>query len=412
MPDNKNILLISYYFPPLGMGGVKRPYALFKYLPEFGYDVTVVTVKNICYPEYDYSRMESISEDLIHRTGSTDPSRIMYLLGIKRHKNSGAKSKLQSRFFFPDSKRGWNKFALRKAKRIIKKKKISTILTTSPPLSTHLIGMELKEKYDIPWIADFRDFWFSLPIEKAYMYENQVSAANRIKNQIVNMADEIVSVNNCIKNYLGRGQVIMNGAEIGNIDVNSKNNDTFVIGVLGTINYLCPIEPLFRAVASLIKNATSIKDKINIVHVGNIDQESKDLVNKYNLRDVVELHGYLPVKQALETIYKSDVLYLAVNQFDNYHILPSRIFDYLVSGLSILGVVSPDSDAALLLKEHPKGKVVGPEAIDEISEHILNLYEQRNDLKKHRSVSEELRNKYSTRAMAEKYSKLLDRLIP
>ncbi len=317
MPDKLNILLISYYFPPLGMGGVKRPYGLFKYLPEHGYNVTALTVKNILYPEYDYSKQVPDIEGAVIRTDSFDPARLMYLLGFRRQKASALKSSKLASLFFPDSKKGWNRFALRKAKKIIEANGIKAIITTSPPPSTHMIGMELKKIFNIPWIADFRDFWFSMPIERVYSSRNQKSKAMDLKNIIVETADEVVTVNSCIRDYLGRGKVIMNGAEIDDMKnrriKTTEAGDKFVIGVLGTINYLCPIEPLFRAIDLLLKENPSLRDKISIIHVGHIDRESIDRIDKYALRNNVSLHGYLPAAKAIEVISESDMLYLSVN---------------------------------------------------------------------------------------------------
>jgi hypothetical protein len=414
MPDNKNILLISYYFPPLGMGGVKRPYALYKYLPEYGYNVIVLTVKNICYPEHDYSRQLFLADNSIYRTGSFDPARLMYLLGKKKHSISGAGLGRRGRLFFPDSKKGWNRFALHKAKKIIQSKNIAAIVTTSPPPSTHLIGLKLKSLFDIPWIADFRDFWFSLPIEKVYATDKLISHANDIKNIIIDSADEIVTVNSSIKKYLGRGEVVMNGAEIENInsgEVAKQNDEKFIIGVLGTINYLCPIEPLLKAIAALVNENISLKNKIGIVHAGHIGEKSKNLINKYKLHDIFTLYGYLPAKDAINIMLKSDLLYISVAEFNKYHILPSRIFDCLASGLPVLGLVSPDSDAAALLNDYKYGKVIAPGADGEIADYIKIKIENRNAPGPNDTYKNELIQKYSTKTMAEKYARLLDRIV-
>jgi len=415
MPDKNNILLISYYFPPLALGGVKRPYALYKYLPEYSYDVTVLTVKNIFYPEYDYSRRLSGFENPIIRTGSFDPARLMYLLGFRRQKRSTIKLPAQTSLFFPDSKKGWIWFALRAAKKVIEDYNISAIITSSPPPSAHIIGMKLKDTFNIPWIADFRDFWFSLPIEKVYSSPDQILKAEALKKSFFDKADELVCVNNGIRNYLGRGEVIMNGAEID--DTKSWRSDRkrddakFIVGILGTINYLCPIEPLFKAINLLIRENSSLKDNFSILHVGNIDRESINLIDKYDLHDNVSLHGYLPAKTAIEVLSGSDMLYLSVNEFDNYHILPGRIFDYLVSGLPILGVVPEDSDAAALLNEYKYGKVVQHGAIEKMSQYIINIYENRNNIRQRTETGHEINYKYSTEAMAEKYARLLDRIL-
>ncbi len=215
MPPNRNILLISYYFPPLGMGGVGRSLGLMKHLPKHGYNVTVLTVKDILYPEYDRTLLSGLDEDKIIRTDSCDPSRILYLLGARKKLSFGfSNTSILSLLYYPDLKRGWNPFALRAARKIIKEKDISAVITTSPPPSSHLVGLRLKKETGITWIADFRDIWFSESIDHVYPTDFQRNFAGRQRDRIIAFADEIVTVYSTIRKCLGRGEVIMNGAEL------------------------------------------------------------------------------------------------------------------------------------------------------------------------------------------------------
>jgi len=74
----KQILFISYFFPPLGGPGVQRAQKFTKYLPQFGWQPIVITVKNIEYIAYDYSLLKEISNVEIHRTDSFDLMRLLY----------------------------------------------------------------------------------------------------------------------------------------------------------------------------------------------------------------------------------------------------------------------------------------------------------------------------------------------
>jgi glycosyltransferase involved in cell wall biosynthesis len=411
--DKKNLLLIAYYFPPLGMGGVGRALGLYKYLPRHGYDVTVLTVKNIVYPEYDYSLLKNIDCSRIIRSGSLDPSRLLYLWGIRKPERLTAGLRKYSSSIMPDSKRGWNILAFRKAEKIIKNENIAAIITSSPPPSSHLLGLKLKAKYDIPWIADFRDLWFSLPIEQVYHTKEQIGYALELKKRIGEKADEIVSVNNDIKKYLGRGTVIRNGAEAGLREIWKMNRASqsgrFVIGVLGTINYLCPIEPLFTAVAKLIEKDSPLSDKISIVHVGSYNKEMMtELISKYHLENIVSLKGYLPKEKAIGVFAGSSLLYLGVGQFGGYNILPGRIFDYLISGKPIMAVVPPESDAAELVRQSGRGEVFAFDDPAGIGDYIGR---QINNKSMPIAVDENELSKYTTAAMAENYAKLITRIL-
>src|SRR3954470_12489773 len=43
MTRRKRVLIVHYFFPPVGGAGVPRVLKFVKYLPEFGWDVTVIT---------------------------------------------------------------------------------------------------------------------------------------------------------------------------------------------------------------------------------------------------------------------------------------------------------------------------------------------------------------------------------
>jgi len=412
--DEKNILLIAYYFPPLGLGGVGRPYALFRHLPEHGYRVTVLTVKDIVYPQYDHTRLEVGDEEYIVRSGSYDPSRLMSLAGMrKKDLTAGVKTKA-SLFYYPDSKRGWVGPAYRAARRLLNRRRFDAVITTSPPPSAHQIGLKIKRACGLPWVADFRDFWFSLPIEMIYRTEMQKRYSLRLKDKIIGAADEVVGVNSSIVKYLGRGEVITNGADLDTANFwrvpATSEKEVFTIGVLGTVNRLCPIEPLFKAIAAIIKDNSSLKNKMNIVHVGSYDTAiMSSLIEKYRLSGKVSIRGYLPKKEAIEALAVSDVLYFSVAAFNRYHILPGRIFDYLMSGKPIIGYVPDGSDAEKLLKEYDNGIIVTDDDTDSIASYISG--KAGNGHHDNKAVDDTDYEKHSTQYMAGRYAELLNRIV-
>jgi len=414
--NNKNILLVAYYFPPLGMGGVGRPYALFRYLPDNGYNLYVLTVKDILYPQYDYSLLGENDESRIFRTGSLDPARLLYKLGKRKQSGSGypgLSKKLP--LYFPDLKRGWISFAWRSLKKIISEKNIAAVITTSPPPSVNLLGLKMKRRFDIPWIADLRDFWFPLPIEKIYPDGFMKNYALKLKNDIMTKADAIVSVNNDIRRYFGGGEVIMNGSDQAVIDTwrnaVALSADSLIIGAFGTFNYLFPIVPLLKAVRQLIDKGEIASDKIKIIQVGHIEDSLNQLIDKYALAANVEKRGYLPKIAAIESMLPTDVLYLGVNKFDDYNILPGRAFDCLVSGKPIIGAVPRGSDIANLLDSYPPGFAVTDYDTDKIANRLYEIYRQKTNGAVIEKIDKDEIDKFGMPALAKKYARLLDSIL-
>src|SRR5574341_72662 len=153
----KKVLIIAYYFPPLGGAGVQRALKFAKYLPEFGWEPVVLTVKKISYPAWDETFLQEIPPGAkIWRSGSLDPQRLVYLFSrlsnLKPAKQkSGPTGQTSERlrflkwFFIPDSKIGWSPFALGKGLRLVRKEKIDLIFSTSPPTTSHMVGYWLSK---------------------------------------------------------------------------------------------------------------------------------------------------------------------------------------------------------------------------------------------------------------------------
>src|SRR5579863_2037050 len=174
MQPTRKVLIFTYYWPPAGGVSVQRFLKFAKYLPEFGWEPIIITVKNGSYPYYDESLLKEISPSLrVYRTKTFEPFELYNLLRGKRGKSLpvvsfGAQRKtlfqsvteyIRANYFIPDARKGWNPFAIKQGMEVLSNEKIDAMITTGPPHSAHLIGLKLKEKTGVKWIADFRDPW-------------------------------------------------------------------------------------------------------------------------------------------------------------------------------------------------------------------------------------------------------------
>ena len=157
----KKVLIITYYWPPSGGAGVQRWLKFVKYLPQFGIEPVVLTVdpEQAAYPVIDASLEKDVAENVrIYRTPCTDYFKFYRLFSGKKELPTGGissdgKSSLKQKIMgfvrgnllLPDPRRGWNGYAYRKAVQLIREHGIETVVTTSPPHSTQLIGLKLKK---------------------------------------------------------------------------------------------------------------------------------------------------------------------------------------------------------------------------------------------------------------------------
>ncbi|MBI2429139.1 MAG: glycosyl transferase family 1, partial [Ignavibacteriales bacterium] len=125
----KKVLVIAYYFPPLGGSGVQRILKFVKYLPQFGWQPTVLTIGPTAYYAKDESllkEIESLNIKII-RTSSLDPNSVVHKKQevVKMPKEGTRKifSFLSDLFFIPDNKIGWKRKAIKAASELLKKEK-------------------------------------------------------------------------------------------------------------------------------------------------------------------------------------------------------------------------------------------------------------------------------------------------
>jgi glycosyltransferase involved in cell wall biosynthesis len=262
--EAKKILIIVYYWPPSGGSGVQRWVKLSKYLAELGIEVHVLTVDEhyASYMQIDESLCNEVHPNVkVHKTRSFEVINIFAkIFGKKKVPTAGfynldRKSVvhnlgliIRSNFFIPDPRRGWNKHAINKASEIIKREKITKIITSSPPHSSQLIGKKLKKRFKIQWIADLRDPWTDIFYYKLLKHSCLSKAIDRrYERQVVNASDLIFTVSQKLKAvYLSKVPginpdkiiVVPNGfddSDFENVDQRSNSED-FVIGYTGTIS--------------------------------------------------------------------------------------------------------------------------------------------------------------------------------
>lgn len=357
--SKKRVLLVCYYFPPLGGAGVGRPLALFKQFPRFGYECHVLTVKPVAYRSYEPELLDGLDTRRIYRSGSYDPQRLMYLVGVRKVTDAAInRGKKLSNRFFPDPKIGWVRPAVKLGRVLAENRHYNFIISTSPPISIHLAAMKLAEEFDIPWIADFRDYWTGYKAENWFDRKRQIDRALSLLHDITDRASIVTAVNLAIVDYLQTGKAIFNGydderARSWTLPPDSRN---FVIGVLGTLDELRPVEPLFKLLAALRKEAYRAFDKVRLLQVGQVNVAGfETLLDRYGLRDRTDLRGIRSRTDTIAILSQASLMYVGLSAPRENDIVPGRIFDMLASGRPIMAYVPKGSVIESLVKESGNG---------------------------------------------------------
>jgi len=352
---------------------------LAKYLPRFGYDVIVLTVKPIRYAAHDQSLLDELPASVrIYRSGSGDPARIGRFIPLPSRANARMKTKgakIAGRLW-PDSKIGWKKPAMQSARTILADHRIDVILSSSPPITGHLVAMEIASEHNIPWVADFRDLWESRLPEQVFVAKDRVERAYSLLREIAGAADAITRVNDSIgTDVLTGAKTIMGGYDPEDFEfLHADSGSTeFSLCYLGTVGSMAPIEPFFQAARMQADHNEAFAQRIRFRLIGVNDRQAlKKTADRYGWKDRVEFLGYLPHRKALREAAKSPV-YLLSAPPECPFITTGKLFDYLPLPGTILASAPPDGEAAKIIKKYGAGFCFDPDDVEGLGACMVRL---------------------------------------
>lgn len=391
----KKVLIITYYWPPGSGAGVQRWLKFARYLPEYGWEPVILTVDPYyaAYPALDNSLEKDIPEGIkVHRTRATDWFRIysrdkssVPSAGFAKSKGNSFKEKIlrfiRGNFFIPDPRRGWNRYAYEKAIEIIESKKISHIITTSPPHSTQLIGLKLKKKFpEIKWIADLRDPWTDIYYYKQF-YPTYISKMldRSFEIDVLKSADQIITVGKSLKDLFvskvpeidSKIEVITNGFDEDDFkDAINVKPERFTISYIGTLSESYPVEGLLSSFEKLKSEGKDFLFRL----VGTVSSVQKEkILKKIDIERVQFIH-YVDHNEAISFMMSSSVLLLIIpDHHSNRSILTGKLFEYLASGKPVLCLGPADGDAAEIIAEAGVGKTFAYNDFNSIAAYLLEL---------------------------------------
>jgi len=380
MSDRSRLLLIAYYFPPLGMGGVQRPLKLAKYLPEFGWDVTVITVAGSSYYAIDESLADELpSSVVVKRVKMRDPGRLLRpkarpsAAPVARHRTPPAWARrIQQIARWPDDKFPFVRPAVRAAERLHDETPFDAVLTTSPPPSVHAAGLRLQKRIKLPWVADFRDPWL---VREGDWGPTRIHEryAKRMRAQIIANAGNIIAANDGIAASLRSEhsqnpvEVIHNGfdeADFESVDAKRDASGEFRILLYGTLSHVVDPTSVMRMIAEWRKRNPG--RGLRIIHAGlSIGIETETIARAFDLHDVFESTGYLPHRQAIGELCQADAIVIPLTTAPGFEsTVPGRIFEAMRSLRPILMVGSTEGEAARILQTIDNSWTVAPDDLN------------------------------------------------
>lgn len=401
MQSGRKILIITYYWPPCGGAGVQRWLKFAKYLPEYGWEPIVLTVdpEYAEYPVLDEDLHKDVADNLtVIKTKAPKTLFSLYKKltgrleipygGFSNEDKPGTRDKvirfIRGNFFLPDPRRGWNKYAVKSIKKIIKKEEIKVILTTSPPHSTQLIGKKIKKETNITWIADIRDPWTDIYYTgKLYQTFWAAMINKKLEASVLRTADKILVTCNATRNLFqaklqkeqARNKIITltNGFDEEDFHIqNYKVPEKFIITYLGTFADNYNIDGLLNVIENM---ESDIDQSIIIRFIGGISASIVDKLNRYkNL--ISEFIPYMNHNEAIKALMESSALLLVIPAASKtQEMIPGKLFEYLAAKRPIIAIGPKKSDVADILEETNSGKIFENNDSPEIKEYLSELFE-------------------------------------
>jgi glycosyltransferase involved in cell wall biosynthesis len=409
----KRLLLICYYFPPLGGAGINRPLALYKHLPAYGWQVDVLTVKPVTYRMYEPHLLDTIDTTHIYRAGSRDPQRLMWLLGMRRVKPAAIeRARPAAHRFFPDSKIGWLRPAARLGRTLVANQRYDAIVSTSPPITCHLVARQLARETRLPWLADFRDFWTGRKPADWFDNRNMVIRAEKLLAEINQQATARVTVNQIVARFLDTPHIIPNAVDTDFARHWQKPDPNhFVIGLLGTFNDMFPIAPLLDALHHLRRNQPDLFQHVRLLHAGDIDSNwMRPQLERAALADRMTSLGFVPRPETFTKLSAACVLYVALAHQMDLGITTARAYDMIASGRPILACLPGEGELSRLLDTIPRAFICTPEQPSRAAAWLTEQIQrhQRAELTTHLDPAEIA--PYASPTLAERFARLLDEL--
>ncbi len=388
----KKALIITYYWPPAGGSGVQRWLKFVKYFRDFGIEPVVYTVENPNYPIVDESLSKDIPEGLeILKQPIWEPNNLFAFFGKKKTESAGFLNPnptlfgkilqyIRANFFIPDARKFWVKPSTSYLKKYLKTNKIDVVITTGPPHSVHLIGLNLKKELNIKWIADFRDPWTEIDyFQQLPLTKKAIEKHHSLEKEVLKNADAVLVVGITMQEnfspYNSNVITVTNGFDevltLENVELDSK----FTVTHIGLMNADRNPKMLWEVLSEIIAENKEFAADFELKLIGKADASVIADISTFRLSNNVQVIDYVTHDKVVEFQQKSQVLLLIVNNVPSAKgIITGKIFEYLMAKRPILAIAPIDGDLAEIITETNSGLVVDFEDKNTLKMAILDLY--------------------------------------
>ncbi len=395
----KKALIITYYWPPSGGGGVMRWLKMSKYLPEFGWQPVIYTPSNPDPSVWDESLLEEVPpEATVIRQPIWEPYNLYRFLTrqkkgtsfkagyISEASGGGLKNRLavfiRGNLFIPDPRKYWIHRSVKFLRKYLEKNPVDLVISTGPPHSMHLIALKLKKFNPAPWLADFRDPWTKIDFYDRLKLTHYADRKHKkLEAGVLKAADYIVTVSETWArdfNLLsGRNvEVITNGFDPADFRFPDLQTDPgFSLTHIGSFNRDRNPVSLWEVLKQIGDENPEFFNHLKIRLIGQTDSEVFKSIESNNLSRFLEKHDHLPHSQSLEYLKRSSLLLLPLNNTPNVSgIIPGKFYEYLAVQRPVLAIGPENGDCGKYLKQAGAGTICGFDDKEGLKKAVMRFF--------------------------------------
>jgi glycosyltransferase involved in cell wall biosynthesis len=392
---SKKVLILSYYWPPSGGSGVQRWMYFAKYLKQLGWEPIVITVdeKQASYPELDQSLLKEVEGIRVIKTATREPLRLYSRL------TSGSASQgipqgevntksifgqlaayIRGNYFIPDARKGWVPFAVKAAIKLLKHEKIEHLITTGPPHSTHLAGLQLINLFPLNWWVDFRDPWTDVFYNNLMRRSKSSQAKDaQLERTVLQRASGIITTiggkfhQNLKAKAPGQNVITLaNGfdAELMNGIDSLPPKEVFHVVYTGLLTQQ-------QAYPSILKTLRQLKGDrpIRFSLAGNISDNILDEIRTALPNVEVVYHGYLDHAAAIALMKSGHLLLNFIFSGATTQMISGKLLEYFATQIPVLSLGDPLSAAGEFIAKGSCAKMIDSEDHIAIRAFVQELFE-------------------------------------
>lgn len=369
-------LVVAYYFPPLGGGGVNRTLKLVRGMADAGWEPVVLTVDDAAWVR-DPALLDAVpARARVVRVPNPDWGRVARwrdrraATGIPAAA-PGAAGRLR-RWLVPDLCVGWSALAAPLAAGLARTGRVDAVYTTCPPYSAHAAGLASRA-LGAPWVADFRDAWTDCPT-RADLPRWREPLERALEQRVWRTADRVLFASEGARQgalrrapeLCGRSEMVLTGFEpsefaaAAGVAPQRGRLELVHAGSVALMNRGAVLERFLSALAAWAEMDPRVPERVRVRFVG-AEPSVASAARRAGVSAWVRSEPAVARERLPALLAGAHVcLVLGSGAAGGTDPIPGKVFDAAGAGRPLLAL-TPDGALARLVRRRGLGAVIEPE---------------------------------------------------